>query len=494
MPTVTTAEMRELERAAMDAGWSERDLLESAGTSLGHAIGRCFGKPCTGIGYLGKGHNAGDVVVALSVLRGTYGWRTGLRMAFPPEQCAPLLTEKLEAFPFDYDLKSVPSRTPLVLLDGLLGIGASGPLRGPVRMLAREMNLRRETTGARVIAVDGPTGVNADTGEADPDAVVADATFMIAHAKAGLILGVAVRHTGSLVEVPVPALAFDRAGRMELTSPRIYGVSRSRRNPDTHKGQAGRVSLIVGSPDFPGAAVLAGTGALRAGAGLITLHVPEVAYQAVVAKAPPELIVRSYRSVRDLKHLQADAIGIGCGMGDLSSSNATALLQLISETDVPAVLDADALNLLAKTDRLDLHSENHILTPHPGEFARLAPELAGMTRETAARTFADRFPGVLLLKGARTIVTQRDAPLLLNPTGTPGMATGGQGDLLTGVIAALCASGLPPLGAAAQAAWLCGHASEMAIRHGGQSEESLTPSDTACHFGAAFEAWRAGLR
>ena len=151
-------------------------------------------------------------------------------------------------------------------------------------------------------------------------------------------------------------------------------------------------------------------------------------------------------------------------------------------------------DLLAKTDRLDLHSENHILTPHPGEFARLAPELAGMTRETAARTFADRFPGVLLLKGARTIVTQRDAPLLLNPTGTPGMATGGQGDLLTGVIAALCASGLPPLGAAAQAAWLCGHASEMAIRHGGQSEESLTPSDTACHFGAAFEAWRAGLR
>jgi NAD(P)H-hydrate epimerase len=139
-------------------------------------------------------------------------------------------------------------------------------------------------------------------------------------------------------------------------------------------------------------------------------------------------------------------------------------------------------------------AERHVITPHPGEFARLAPDLAGMSRETAARSFADRVPATLLLKGSRTLVTRAGHPLWCNSTGSPGMATGGQGDLLAGVIGARLAVGDSPLEAAALSAWLCGRAAETALGERGISEESLTPSDVACRLGGAFLDWKSARR
>jgi len=144
--------------------------------------------------------------------------------------------------------------------------------------------------------------------------------------------------------------------------------------------------------------------------------------------------------------------------------------------------------------RITIFKDRHILTPHPGEFVRLAPDLAGLPRETAARAFADRFPATLLLKGGRTLIARAGQPLWCNAAGSPGMATGGQGDLLAGVIGARLAFGDSPMEAAALGAWLCGRASEIALNHAGISEESLTPSDTARHLGTAFGEWKSASR
>ena len=161
---------------------------------------------------------------------------------------------------------------------------------------------------------------------------------------------------------------------------------------------------------------------------------------------------------------------------------------------MPAVIDADALNLIARSGMTGILAERHVITPHPGEFRRLAPDLAGLPRESAARAFADRIPATLLLKGCRTLVTRRGQPLWCNATGHPGMATGGQGDLLAGVIGARLAIGDPPLEAAALAAWLCGRSAEIALNEPAISEESLTPSDVSRHLGGAFLDWKCTRR
>ena len=171
-----------------------------------------------------------------------------------------------------------------------------------------------------------------------------------------------------------------------------------------------------------------------------------------------------------------------------------ALLDWLEQSSTPAVIDADALNLIAKTGRIRIFKDHHILTPHPGEFARLAPDLAALPREAAARAFADRVPATLLLKGGRTLIARAGQPLWCNATGSPGMASGGQGDLLAGVIGARLAIGDSPHEAAALGAWLCGRASEIALRDPAISEESLTPSDTARHLGAAFRDWKSASR
>jgi NAD(P)H-hydrate epimerase len=148
------------------------------------------------------------------------------------------------------------------------------------------------------------------------------------------------------------------------------------------------------------------------------------------------------------------------------------------------------LNAVARAGAVTRLPAAHVITPHPGEFRRLAPDLDGSTRESAARAFADRTSPVLLLKGARTLVTAAGQPLWCNSTGTPGMACGGQGDVLSGVIGALLASGSCPLVAAARGAWLCGRASEIALSSRTLSEESLLPQDTLAHLGSAFLDWR----
>lgn len=486
--------MRAAEARAIAAGWTEERLLNLAGERLGRAIGRFYTRAGTAVGYLGKGHNAGDALVALRVLRDEFGWEIAVRPAFDMEQCAQLTREKwgeCAALILNEPVSWHDKKSPLVLLDGLLGIGAQGGLREPLLQLAAEMECLRQKAAAQVVAVDVPSGVDADSGVSTPGAVVADVTFMIGNAKRGLLQSHAVNFVGSLALVPIEILSIPNFGEIELICPQEMDFGKSPRAYDFHKGMAGRVAVIAGSKNYTGAAVLAATGALRGGAGLVTLHVPEAVKSMIAAKCPPEIILQSYASIRDLGRVECDAMVVGCGMGAVPAEE---FIEWLKNQNSPAVIDADALNCIAKSGKLEIFQSHHVLTPHPGEFQRLAPELAQLPREEAAKAFAARYPSTLLLKGGRTLVTRSGQPIWCNATGSPGMATGGQGDLLSGVIGARLAAGMAPQEAAAQGAWLCGRAAEIALDGDWISPESLTPTDCAKRLGAAFRDWKSACR
>jgi ADP-dependent NAD(P)H-hydrate dehydratase / NAD(P)H-hydrate epimerase len=498
MSAVTIAEALELEAIAKANGWSEEQLLDLAGQSLGQAIGLRFPHPGTAIAYLGKGHNAGDTLVALRILRDQFGWKIAIRHAYNPADVAPLTQTKWLELGECLILHHPPIlrhlAQPLLLLDGLLGTGSRAPLKIPLLTLAREMNSLRRSGGARVAAIDLPSGINSNSGLILPDTVTADATFMIANAKCALLNGHAASSTGSLAVVTVEPLTATFSTGKELICPQKLNDGKTPRPFDFHKGMAGRVAILAGSESYAGAAVLAASGALRGGAGLVTLFVPRSAHSLISAKCPPEVIVRVIENPREILKHRFDALVVGCGLGGMNTDFEIGLLELIRDSLVPAVIDADALSLIARLDRFDVLQEQHILTPHPGEFSRLAADLADLSREASARKFADRCPATLLLKGCRTIVTRQGEPLWCNATGTPGMATGGQGDLLAGVIGARLAIGETPLTAASLSAWICGRSAEIALEKSNVSEESLTPSDSLNFIGAAFQDWKTASR
>jgi ADP-dependent NAD(P)H-hydrate dehydratase / NAD(P)H-hydrate epimerase len=498
MAAVTVSEMREAERVALDRGWSEESLLDLAGEGLGHALGRWFPQPGTVIAYLGKGHNAGDALVAMRVLRDHYGWTLALRGTAPFDQVAAITRRKWEQLGSPAPLPTIPetppSRLPLLLLDGLLGIGAEGELRPPLANLVREMNTLRNQRGALIAAVDVPTGVCADSGEACAGALRADVTFMIGNAKRGLLMACAANHVGALALVPLEPLAAEGSGDLTLISPQTMNFAKAPRPYDFHKGMAGHVAILAACEAYTGAAVLAATGALRGGAGLVTLFIPRAIHQTVAAKCPPEVILRAFDSYDELSGHPADAWCIGCGLGGAEPTRMNHLMDFIASIKRPVVIDADALNWMAATNRSGILAANHVITPHPGEFRRLAPDLAALPREQAVRRFSDRHSATLLLKGCRTLVTQSGKTIWCNSTGTPGMACGGQGDLLAGVLSAKLAAGAEPVDAAAHSAWLCGRAAEVAMQSANTSEDSLLPSNVAARIGAAHKDWRLSTR
>jgi ADP-dependent NAD(P)H-hydrate dehydratase / NAD(P)H-hydrate epimerase len=498
MRAVTIRESRSIEAVAFNSGWTGEQLLNLAGERLGIAIGRHFPDPGTAIGYLGKGNNAGDTLVALRILRDRFGWKIGTRNAFSFDDCTPLFLKKWDELGIPFPLDRLPDRFqfegPLLLLDGLLGTGSSGPPRGQAASLAGEMNHLRATIGARIAAVDIPSGTDADSGEIFSGSVTADITFMIGNAKRGLLQSRATDAAGALSLVSVPPLDAPGGGDFSLICPQTCCFGKSPRPFDFHKGRAGRVAIVAGSSSYPGAAALAASGALRGGVGLVTLFVPTAALALITSRCPPETIVRSYENPSEILNHRFDALAIGCGLGEIDDESFNGLLELISKSTAPTVIDADALNHIARSGKSAVFSSNHLLTPHPGEFARLAPDLGELPREEAARHYADRIPATLLLKGSRTLVTRAGLPLMVNSTGSPGMATGGQGDLLAGVIAARLAIGDELPDAAALGAWLCGRAAEIALQTDDLSEESLLPSDVLRFLGAAFRDWRESSR
>lgn len=491
MAAVTVARMREIEQEAMQGEISEAELMERAGRALGKAIAEQFSEALTAVAYIGKGHNAGDALIALRVLKDECGMEIAVRAAYPMHEWAELTRNQWRSLGLERTLE-VPLGNdfhgPILLIDGLLGIGAKGALREPLSGLGEEMKFLRNSRGATVVAVDLPSGVDPDSGEIYPGSVIADRTFMVGAAKVGLLKSSAVNATGSLALVEVEGLA-GGDGETELIAPQTMNFGKSPRPFDFHKGKAGRVGIVAGSLSFTGAALISTLGAIRAGGGLVTLYVRDEASAAIRARLPLEAMLKPCDDPKELLSEKLDAIIVGPGLGEMTVEFEESLLALISKTEVPIVIDADGLNLVSRRG-LRLNGK-HLLTPHPGEFKRLAPELEGMEREQAAREFVANTDAVLLLKGARTLVAEKRKPLRVNSTGTPAMSNGGQGDLLSGVLGALLAGGMPRFDAAAYGAWLCGHAAEISVAEYG---DVCPASFTADHIPQVMRSWRRGNR
>jgi ADP-dependent NAD(P)H-hydrate dehydratase / NAD(P)H-hydrate epimerase len=522
MPILTSAHMRAAEEAAFANGVQVEALMDQAGAGVARAVTKFFPKPGKCIVFAGKGHNAGDALVAALCLRGL-GWKIEIRLAFNKDDCSELTRKKLEGLsrrrpeilgmtpslsggpnlgvtlvelPADVpnELSAVQeiivpeeyadTPPPLIILDGLLGVGARPPLREPIRAACRSINQLRTNKSAYVFAVDLPTGLDGDSGKTDRDCVIADVTVTIGFAKPGLVADGALNFVGRLEVVPLNELRPPEKKATEIiASPPAFRGLLPRRKYSAYKNQFGRIGVVAGSKGFVGAALMTSQGALRAGAGLVEVFVPEEIYEIVAGAAPMEAMVKPLQSYRDLLKEKADVWALGPGLG---KSRPPEILELIEKAKQPMVIDADGLNILSeKTSVLRRCKGERLLTPHPGEMKRLFPDHKEPRAATAMK-FCNRFPATLLLKGSRTIVAERDRPLSYNTTGNPGMATGGMGDILTGVCAGLVGQGLSLYDAARVGAWLCGRAAEMAIFNDGQSEQSLLPRDVLDHLGDAF--------
>lgn len=498
---VTCQQMRLAEERAFASGIPAETLMESAGRNCAEVIHRYFPRPGTARLYVGSGNNGGDALVVGRWLR-RWGWRVEARHTVEAGAMTPLAARQRALL----EETDAPAGTdaggrawgPVVLVDGLLGIGARGPLRGAIAGAAAELNAARREWRATVFALDVPSGVDGDTGEVHPGAVTAQVTLALSQVKTGLVAGQAVNAVGRLVLVPVPGIpqAEDGAGDagQALVSPVSFRDWLPERPFDFHKGQAGRVALVAGSEGFTGAARLCAAGALHGGAGLVTLWVPRSIYPIVAAGTEPEVMVRPYGTLAEMEAVAADVVALGPGWGE---HRPPGWERLALEDHRPVVLDADALNALASDPRgLARVGESgvRLLTPHPGEFRRLAPDLAALPRGEAARAFVGRHRVTLLYKGARTLVARSCRPLYHNATGHPGMASGGMGDVLTGLCAALLAQGLPPDRAAALGSWLLGRAAESLVLgpEATESAESLSAAQVAGRLGLAFRDWREG--
>ena len=515
--------MRAAEEAAFASGVQVEALMNKAGAGVAQAVTKFFQKPGRCIVFAGKGHNAGDALFAAQCLE-RCGWKIEMRLTFKEVDCSDLMRKKLadlcrrppeiagamssemanaglvatlvELSPEALDQTAATQNTiateacpgaaaPLIILDGLVGVGAKPPLREPIRAACRAINQLRTTKGAYVFAVDLPTGLDTDSGKADRDCVVADFTVTIGYAKPGLVADGALNYVGRIELVPLDELRPPETKPKEIiASPAAFRGSLPRRRFNSYKNQFRRIGVVAGSKGFVGAALMASQGALRAGAGLVEVFVPEEIYEIVAGAAFMEAMVTPIASYRHLLKEKADVWAVGPGLG---KSCAAEILELVEKIKQPIVLDADGLNIVSeKSSVLRRCKGKRLLTPHPGEMKRLFPEEQQSRAKTATK-FCARFPVTLLLKGSRTIVAEHGRPLSYNTTGNPGMATGGMGDVLTGVCAGLLGQGLSLYEAARVGAWLCGRAAEIAIFNGNQSEQSLLPCDVLDHLGDAFK-------
>lgn len=333
-----------------------------------------------------------------------------------------------------------------VIVDALLGTGLDRPVRDNYARLIAQIN----DTGRPVLAVDVPSGLDADTGTPQGNCVRADTTVTFIGRKRGLHTGQAGRWCGVVLfdALATPAAMHEKvAADATLMDAAIIAQTLAPRHPDTHKGELGRLLVVGGNHGMAGAAILAGCAALRSGSGLVTLAT-RAAHATLAPSVQPELMSHGVETPDQFEALaeRADVLALGPGLG--RDDWARALWKRALEHEGPVVIDADALNLLAHAPT---RRGNWILTPHPGEAARLLQTGVAdvqADRFAAASALAERFDAVVILKGHGSLVAGPGAPVAVCPYGNPAMASAGMGDALTGIAASLLGQGLSPFDAA----------------------------------------------
>ena len=383
-----------------------------------------------------------------------------------------------------------------LIVDAIFGTGLNAPLSGLLETVVADVN----GSGIPVVAIDLPSGLSADSHELIGDSIVAGTTVTLAAPKLALVLPPAETRAGDIViaDIGIPAGVIEavEGPRVELLTRGSIRELLTPRNADTHKGDYGHVLIVAGSLGKTGAAYLAAIGALRAGAGLVTVATPSGCLP-VVASMGPEYMTEPIDenpdgldpdAVDDILASAGDVLAIGPGLGQRAGTRAF-IHALVDRATLPLVIDADALNAFAgQPDRLaGRDGRDVIITPHPGEMARLVGmsiEEVQANRLEVARTFASTHRVYTVLKGHRTLIATPDGTVFINPTGNPGMATGGTGDVLCGMVAACLAQLLDAEAACKMAVYLHGMAGDLADADGG--EASMTSGDLAAHIGDAF--------
>jgi NAD(P)H-hydrate epimerase len=361
-----------------------------------------------------------------------------------------------------------------IYVDAILGTGLSSDVRGFYRHVIEFITQSQKP----VFAVDIPSGINADTGQICGIAIKAAATATFAFAKNGHFQYPGVAYCGDLevIDIGIPPHITEEIGpKQRLLTPQVIERFTLMRPPDAHKGHAGHVLCIAGSTGKTGAAVMAAMSAMRVGAGLVTLGIPQSLNPILEASmleamtvplaetAAGELDESAWETISSLMAGKA-CLALGPGLGT-SAPTQKLVLNIIQRSSIPMVIDADGLNCLAPdVDILRKANAPIILTPHPGEMARLIGESTAVVQKdriSCARSFATAYQVVTVLKGAHTVIAFPDGTIWVNPTGNAGMASGGMGDVLTGAIAGLIAQGGGPEQAACAGVYLHGAAADQ---------------------------------
>lgn len=494
MKIVTGTTMRELDRRAIDEFKIKGELLmDRAGFGVATAVRRLADVSGFSNAFVhliaGRGNNGGDAFCTARHLKdmgftvevwlaGSLNQVTG-DAAFYLSKLKPAKI-RVEELPTIEDWQAAINQ-PLpaeIMVDGVLGTGISGPARGPAAGAIQY--LRAQANESLVVSIDVPSGLDADTGRAEGDTVMADITVTMGLPKRGLVEPAAIDYVGAIevadIGLPAEVVADAEADDREMIYLTDLQMLFPRRKRDTHKGQYGHVLLVGGARGYAGAIAMAARAATRSGVGRVTALVPEsirsvvslASLETMVAGAPENaqgaLSTQAVAEIRrHLDRVQAVLIGPGLTRGD----DALQLVRmLVRESTVPLVVDADALAVMkGQPDFFNKTEKPVTLTPHAGEMALLLQsdaEQVQADRLGAAARVAAVTRGVVVLKGAGTIVACEGKPMQINVTGNPGMATGGAGDVLAGLLAGLLAQGYAPYDAARAAVYVHGRAGDLA--------------------------------
>jgi NAD(P)H-hydrate epimerase len=509
MKVLTAAQMREVDRRTIEMGVPGAVLMENAGTRVAEFLHEKFAPLAEHriLIFCGKGNNGGDgMVVARQLFTRYLPQSLNVVLIGSPEQLKGEAAENYRTliasgFPVLAEAPAEPGSVTLII-DALLGTGLKGPATGTMLEVIRRINTG--FPGAKIVAVDIPSGLASDTGQRLGESVHADCTVTFTAPKVGQMLPPNCEQVGELlvcsIGSPPELFEDDDSIFLSLVEPTEFRHLFDPRPRTAHKGSFGHVLVVAGSRGKTGAAAMAGMAALRAGAGLVTVastehalpviasHAPELMTEALPETPGGAISMRAFESGA-LPAIARDKTVLAIGPGLTTDHETVAVvLRALVDFSQPAVVDADGLNALASAQwRGD--ERLRVLTPHPGEMGRLARRSLREIEEDrvgVARAFACQRQVHLVLKGYRTLLAFPDGQVWINPTGTPAMATGGSGDILTGMIAGFLAQ-FPqqPEQAIAAAVYLHGLSGEIGARELG--EKCLIATDLLRYLPAAME-------
>jgi len=486
MKILTAEQMRQIDQECARLGTPSSVLMENAGKAVAEETQRSLGKMENQhiLCLIGPGNNGGDGLVAARYLH-DWGARVSLYLCSqrpPDDSNLELVQERgitcVEAAQ-DKNLDKLDNllSSTTCVIDALLGTGRMRPLEGIFQQVLNRVGTAKKNRNLGIIAVDLPSGLDADSGAVDPACLYADSTVTLAFPKLGLFGFPGVERVGKLkiADIGIPESLAESVVTELITSDWARTVL-PQRPLSANKGSFGRILVAAGSINYIGAAYLACNGALRVGAGLVTLataaslqpilasKLTEVTYLPL-PESQPGIVSPEAAELLTRQSGQYNVLLLGCGLGQSQSAVEFVSSVLFRKELPPLVLDADALNILAKLpDWWQQLTDGAILTPHPGEMARLcglSVEEVQLNRSGIARRFAAEWRQTIVLKGAHTVIADPDGCCRISPFANPGLASAGTGDVLAGAIAGLVAQGLSLFDAAALGVYLHGEAGEM---------------------------------